>query len=152
PFHRKVAREAGKVDRRNIARMHVPGIFFMETLFCPAGSGAREENASGDIPGAKQYRNCQFFTPETRQSTHFFWDYLHDYDLQDPNIALSLNKSMIEGFMEDKFIIEGQQGVLDADPNFKMNAIVADAPLAHFRRTLGRLIDAERQALQPAAA
>jgi hypothetical protein len=33
-----------------------------------------------------------------------------------------------------------------------MNAIVADAPLAHFRRVLGKRIDAERQALQPAAA
>jgi len=28
-----------------------------------------------------------------------------------------------------------------------MNAIVADAPLAHFRRTLGKMIDAERQAV-----
>jgi vanillate O-demethylase monooxygenase subunit len=59
---------------------------------------------------------------------------------------------MIEGFLEDKFIIEGQQQVLDADPSFRMNGIVADAPLAHFRRTLGRMIDAERQALTPAAA
>ena len=66
--------------------------------------------------GAKQYRNCQFFTPETRRSTHFFWDYLHDYDLHDPTIALSLHDSMVEGFLEDKFIIEGQQEVLDADP------------------------------------
>jgi phenylpropionate dioxygenase-like ring-hydroxylating dioxygenase large terminal subunit len=148
PFHRKVVRNAGRVDRRNIARMYVPGIFFMETLFSPAGSGAEK----GNLAGAKQYRNCQFFTPETKRSTHFFWDYLHDYELNDPNIALSLNRSMIEGFLEDKFIIEGQQEVLDADPGFKMNAIVADAPLAHFRRTLGRLIDAERQALQPAAA
>jgi vanillate O-demethylase monooxygenase subunit len=140
PFHSKVVREAGKVDRRNIARMHVPGIFFMETLFSPAGSGAER----GNLQGAKQYRNCQFFTPETERSTHFFWDYLHDYDLQDPAIAESLNLSMIDGFNEDKFIIEGQQQVLDADPNFKMNGIVADAPLAHFRRTLGKLIDAER--------
>ena len=143
PFH-----NAGKVDRRNIARMYVPGVFFMETLFSPAGAGAER----GNVQGAKQYRNCQFFTPETRRSTHFFWDYLHDYDLDDPTIALSLNKSLIEGFLEDKFIIEGQQQVLDADPNFKMNAIVADAPLAHFRRTLGKLIDAERQAFQPVAA
>ncbi len=45
--------------------------------------------------GAKQYRNCQFFTPETARSTHFFWDYLHDYDLQDANIALSLYHSMV---------------------------------------------------------
>jgi vanillate O-demethylase monooxygenase subunit len=59
---------------------------------------------------------------------------------------------MIEGFLEDKFIIEGQQETLDADPGFKMNAIVADAPLAHFRRTLGKLMDAERGQSQPAAA
>ena len=84
--------------RRNIARMYVPGIFFMETLFSPAGSGAEK----GNTAGAKQYRNCQFFTPETKRSTHFFWDYLHDYDLHDPNIALSLNKSMIEGFLKNK--------------------------------------------------
>jgi phenylpropionate dioxygenase-like ring-hydroxylating dioxygenase large terminal subunit len=148
PFHSKVSPGTGKLDRRNIARMHVPGIFFMETLFSPAGTGAEK----GNLAGAKQYRNCQFFTPETARSTHFFWDYLHDYDLQDPTIAQSLNKSMIEGFLEDKFIIEGQQEVLDADPDFKMSGIVSDAPLAHFRRTLGKLIEAERQSLRSVAA
>src|SRR6267143_709567 len=147
PFHKRVVRDAAKVDRRNIARMYVPGVFFMETLFSPAGTGAEK----GNLQGARQYRNCQFFTPETRRSTHFFWDYLHDYDLEDPTIALSLNQSLIEGFLEDKFIIEGQQEVLDADPSFRMNAIVSDAPLAHFRRTLGKLIDAERHAFQAAA-
>jgi vanillate O-demethylase monooxygenase subunit len=152
PFHRKVVKGNNRVDRRNIARMYVPGIFFMETLFVPAGSGAQGGNDPGNLPGAKQYRNCQFFTPETDRSTHFFWDYLHDYQLNDPTIAQSLNKSMIEGFLEDKFIIEGQQETLDADPNFKMNGIVADAPLAHFRRTLGKLIDAERGESQSVAA
>jgi vanillate O-demethylase monooxygenase subunit len=47
--------------------------------------------------------------------------------------------------MEDKFIIEGQQEVLDADPDFRFHGIVADAPLAHFRRLLGKQIQAERQ-------
>jgi vanillate O-demethylase monooxygenase subunit len=148
PFHKKVVPDAGKLDRRNIARMYVPGIFFMETLFSPAGSGAKD----GNLKGAKQYRNCQFFTPETSRSTHFFWDYLHDYDLDNPEIARSLNVSMIEGFNEDKFIIEGQQEVLDATPDFKMNGILADAPLAHFRRTLGKMIEAERQSLRSVAA
>jgi len=127
--------------------MHVPGIFFLESLFAPAGQGAEQ----GNLAGAKQYRNCQFFTPETRRSTHFFWNYLHDYSLDDPTIALSLRDSMVQGFMEDKFIIEGQQEVLDADPGFRMNAIVADAPLAHFRRTLGKMIEAERQGAALAA-
>jgi vanillate O-demethylase monooxygenase subunit len=46
--------------------------------------------------------------------------------------------------MEDKEIIERQQKTLDEDPNFQMLAILADAPLAHFRRVLGKLIDAEQ--------
>ena len=148
PFHKRAAPDAGKVDRRNIARMHVPGIFFMETLFAPAGSGAER----GRLEGAKQYRNCQFFTPETRRSTHFFWDYLHDYNLDDPAVAQSLNRSLVEGFMEDKFIIEAQQETLDADPDFRMNGIVSDAALAHFRRTLGKRIEDESRALRPVAA
>jgi phenylpropionate dioxygenase-like ring-hydroxylating dioxygenase large terminal subunit len=140
PFHRKVVRNLPFVDRRNIGRMHVPGIFFLESLFAPAGSGVER----GNRERAKEYRNCQFFTPETRRSTHFFWNYLHDYDLDDPTIALSLRDSMVEGFLEDKFIIEGQQETLDADPEFRMHAIASDAPLAHFRRTLAKWLAAER--------
>jgi vanillate O-demethylase monooxygenase subunit len=143
PFHRKVVRSDAPLDRRNIGLMRVPGIFLMETLFAPAGSGAPE----GRLDGARQYRNCQFFTPETRRTTHFFWNYLHDYDLHDGTIARSLHDSMVEGFLEDKAIIEDQQRVLDADPDFTMHAIVADAPLAHFRRTLQKRIDDERRAV-----
>jgi vanillate O-demethylase monooxygenase subunit len=142
-----VARGEGALDRRNIARMYVPGIFFMETLFSPAGSGAEK----GNLAGAKQYRNCQFFTPETSRTTHFFWDYLHDYALDDPNVSLSLYHSMVAGFNEDKAIIEAQQKTLEADPSFQMNAIVADAPLTHFRRTLARMIEQERAALKAVA-
>jgi phenylpropionate dioxygenase-like ring-hydroxylating dioxygenase large terminal subunit len=146
PFHKKVVRNNDRVDRRNVGTMYVPGIFFLESVFAPAGNGAEK----GNLAGAKQYRNCQFFTPETRRTTHFFWNYLHDYDVHDPTISLSLRDSMVQGFNEDKAIIEGQQQVLDADPGFRMNPIVADAPLAHFRRTLDKLIAAEQH--QAAAA
>lgn len=140
PFHKKVVRDHGPIDRRNIGQMHVPGIFLLESLFAPAGSGAEK----GDLTSAKQYRNCQFFTPETPRTTHFFWNYLHDYDLHDPNVALSLYHSMVDGFMEDKAIIETQQKTLDADPSFRMNAIASDAPLVHFRRTLARMVAEEK--------
>ncbi len=46
--------------------------------------------------------------------------------------------------MEDKAIIETQQKTLEADPAFQMNAIAADAPLVHFRRTLARMVAEER--------
>ena len=148
PFHRKVVPGDAPLDRRNLGRMFIPGVFFLETLFAPAGTGAEK----GNFSDTRQYRNCQFFTPETRRSTHFFWNYLHDYSLDDHTIALSLHDSMVAGFLEDKFIIEGQQEVLDADPNFTMNAIVSDAPLAHFRRVLQKAIDAEHAAPMAQAA
>jgi vanillate O-demethylase monooxygenase subunit len=141
PFHRKVVKNDDPVDRWNVGTMHIPGIFFLESGFAPAGSGAE----NGNLNSAKQYRNCQFITPETERSTHFFWSYLHNYDLHDPNIARSLHDSMVEGFMEDKALIEDQQVTVDADPGFRMMAIRADAPLTHFRWTLGKLIAQEQQ-------
>jgi hypothetical protein len=40
--------------------------------------------------------------------------------------------------------------VLDADPEFKLMAIASDGPLAHFRRTLDKLIAAEQGERQAA--
>ncbi len=148
PFHRKVVRDKhAKLDRRNVATMHIPGIFYMETLFAPAGSGAER----GNLVDVKQYRNCQFMTPETRDTTHFFWAYLNDFEGTDSAISRSLLDSLTEGFLEDKVIIERQQRTLAADPSFQPLSIVADAGLVHFRRVLERLIEAE-QAEQAAAA
>jgi phenylpropionate dioxygenase-like ring-hydroxylating dioxygenase large terminal subunit len=137
PFHKKVLPAAEKerhVDRRNIGHMHIPGNFFLYTTFTPAGSSE----------GARDYRNCQFMTPEARNTTHHFWIYLNNFEGDDANISRSLHASLIEGFMEDKHIIEAQQRAMDEDPDFKLLAVVADAPLAHFRRTLDQLIEREQ--------
>ena len=148
PYHKQVTpKTADKVDRRNISQMLIPGIFLMETMFSPAGSGLTE----GVENGVRQYRNCQFMTPETERTTHFFWNYLNDYEGADNTISHSLLASLIEGFMEDKHIIEAQQVEMDEDPNLQMLAIRADAPLAHFRRVLDKLIAAEQQEFAAAA-
>ena len=82
PYHCKViANKTDKIDRRNIGRMIVPGIFLLDTMFAPAGQGAEK---GVQVPGTRQYRNAQFMTPETRSTTHFFWNYLHDFDLDNP--------------------------------------------------------------------
>jgi len=107
PYHCKViANKTDKIDRRNIGRMIVPGIFLLDTMFAPAGKGAEK---GVQVEGTRQYRNAQFMTPETRSSTHFFWNYLHNFDIDNPNISLSLRNSLEEAFMEDKAIIEAQQ-------------------------------------------
>jgi len=153
PFHRKVIpNKTDKVDRRNIGHMQIPGIFFLHTTFAPAGSGADK----GNLEGARQYRNCQYMTPETRRTTHFFWNYLNDFEGEDGNVSRSLHLSLIEGFMEDKAIIEAQQKVLDENPDLKLLAVTADGPLSHFRHVLDKLIAREQAEtatpqVQPAA-
>jgi vanillate O-demethylase monooxygenase subunit len=146
PFHKKViANKYDKVDRRNRVNMFIPGIFYMETIFAPAGQGAEKGVA---VPGTREYRNCQFMTPETDRTTHFFWAYLNNFEGDDTTVSRSLLDSLLEGFMEDKAIIERQQQTLEDDPAFEkqMLAIMGDAPLVHFRRTLAKLIDAEQAA------
>src|SRR5262249_49378856 len=116
----------------------VPGIFYMETTFAPAGQGAEQ----GKIENAREYRNCQYMTPETDRTTHFFWAYLNNFEGEDSNISRSLLNSLIEGFMEDKAIIERQQNPFEEDPSFKPPATWSDAPLPHFSRVLAKLIEA----------
>jgi len=116
-------------------------------MFAPAGGGAEKGVA---VPGTRQFRNAQFMTPETRRTTHFFWNYLHDFELDNPNIALSLRHSLEEAFNEDLAIIEAQQKVFDADPNYQLLAIGADAALTYFRWVLARRIEAEKSAARAA--
>lgn len=145
PYHKRVIpadEHDKKLDRRNRVTMLIPGIFLMETLFSPAGSGLE------DLESTRQYRNCQYMTPETRRTTHFFWNYLHNYNIDDPNIAISLRDSLYEGFYEDKAIIEAQQVLLDREPDFRLRALEADAPLTHFRLTLKKKIKEEQAAAQ----
>lgn len=140
PFHRKVLPAAEKdahVDRRNVGRMHIPGIFFLETAF----------SRTGTSEPPREYRNCQFMTPETRRSTHFFWTYLNNYEGDDHAISRSLHQSLIEGFLEDKHLIEAQQKVIDSDPAFELQAVAADAALSHFRMTFAKRV-AQEQAEQ----
>ena len=37
-----IANKTDKIDRRNIGRMIVPGIFLLDTMFAPAGQGAEK--------------------------------------------------------------------------------------------------------------
>src|SRR5439155_24542232 len=148
PYHQKVIpNKTDEIDRRNIGRMIVPGIFTLDTTFAPAGQGVEK---GVQVPGTRQYRNAQFMTPETRSTTHFFWNYLHDFDLDNLNIALSLRNSLEEAFHEDLAIIEAQQKVFDADPNYHLLAIGADAALTYFRWVLARRIEAEGSAARAA--
>ena len=88
-------------------------------------------------------------TPETRKSTHFFWDYLRNYNLDDPNASISLRDSLLEGFMEDKIFIEEQQKYLELEEPFQPRGLVADKAFAQFRKVWAKKIEEELAAHPP---
>lgn len=144
PFVIKVSNDK-PVDRWNAVEMLVPGIFSMESGFAPQGQGAEK----GNKEGAVVFQDCQFMTPETHRTTHFFFNYLGSHDSANNDVTLSLYNSLMEGFDEDKGIIEHQQVALDADPTFKLRAIARDKGLAHFRWVMDQRIKEEQAAAAP---
>jgi phenylpropionate dioxygenase-like ring-hydroxylating dioxygenase large terminal subunit len=146
PYHLKVSPEGGaKVDRRNAVEMLVPGIFFMGSTFAPVGWDPQ----GSDMTNVRQYRNCQYMTPETRSTTHFFWNYLRDFRRDDIEVSESLRDSLLEGFMEDKVLIEEQQKQLELDDPFQPRFLQADAAFSHFRQSMQALINEERKTYPP---
>ena len=142
PYHAKVNSDLPKkLDRCNSVKMLVPGIFFMSTTMAPVGW-----DPSGDsFEGVKEYRNCQFMTPETKSTTHFFWNYLHNYRINDGSISKSLQESLLEGFMEDKEIIEAQQKMLENEDQFQPRGMQGDEAFVHFRKLYNVLLKQERE-------
>ena len=89
-------------------------------------------------------------TPETRRSTHFFWNYLHNFDIDDPNIALSLRHSLRKASSKTRRSSRRQQKVLDADPDFKLLAIRRRRRRSsHFRWAFNQRLAAEKNAGAP---
>jgi vanillate O-demethylase monooxygenase subunit len=147
PYHAKVTPLGPDtpVDRRNKVTLLTPGVFFMETIFSPVGW----DPDSGDMEGVTQYRNCQYMTPESRTKAHFFWNYLRDYRRDEPEVSQSLQDSMLEGFFEDKVIIEEQQKLLEAGEDFQARGLASDSALAHFRKVWREMIEEERKTYPP---
>ena len=130
------------MDRCNLISMHIPGVFHMETIFAPVGW----DKKNGDRSECREYRNCQFITPETRNTTHFLWNYMRNFAKGKPEITVSLRASLMEGFMEDKIFIENQQKMLMQSPDFVPRFIEADACFQHFRIVWAKMLKAEDQA------
>ena len=135
------------VDRRNFVRMYTPGVFLMDTQFGPEGWGTEAANLE-----LLEFRNCQYMTPETRNTTHFFWEYLRNFRKGDDDVGETLREAMFKGFIEDKVIIEAQQRLLETGPSFQPRGLASDNALAQFRRVWFEAIEQERISYPPTEA
>ena len=146
PFARAVRDWDGKVDRWNIYNFTIPATLLMDSGMAPAGQGAEE----GNRDGALEFRGCQAITPETENSTHYFFAHPHNFSIDQPEVTRSIHQSVVSAFDEDRAIITAQQRNLALDPDFKMVPFGVDAALNQFRWIVNRRLEQEAREAQEA--
>jgi len=146
PFVKNLVNWTDNVDRWNIYDFVVPGVLLMDSGSAPAGSGARE----GNRQGAVEFRSAQALTPETENTTHYFFSQAHNFALDDATITEKLHATLVAGFKEDWDMIHAQAATLALDPDFKMMPLNVDNALGNFRWLMDKLISTERAQLRAA--
>ncbi len=95
-------------------------------------------------------RNLNAITPETENTSHYFWAQAHDFDVKNAGLTDMIFEQVKIAFLEDKEVFEAQQRVIDADTSESQVDIHADAGGIQARRILSRLHDEEQAARQAA--
>ena len=112
----------------------------------PTGQGAEQGNREGAI----EFRGCQAITPETENSTHYFFAHPHNFSIDQPEVTRKIHQAVVDAFDEDRDIITAQQKSLALAPDFKMVAFGIDAALNQFRWAVSKRL-AEEAAEEAAA-
>ncbi|QNN58507.1 aromatic ring-hydroxylating dioxygenase subunit alpha [Diaphorobacter ruginosibacter] len=139
PFAAAVKEWGGKVDRWNIYNFTLPSILLMDSGMAPTGQGAEQGNRDGAI----EFRGCQAITPETENSTHYFFAHPHNFSIDKPDVTRSIHEAVVAAFDEDRDIITAQQRSLSLAPDFKMVAFGIDAALNQFRWAVNKRLAEE---------
>ena len=140
PYHRRLGKFTGKVNRWFAYDLLVPGVLLLEASIRPV------EDADDDDVRALRFHSCQAITPETEGSTHYFFMQAHSFALDDAVVTESIEQSQRAAFLEDSRILEAQQQMIDSTPATPMINIVADKALMQYRRIIDDLISAEKSA------
>ena len=127
------------VDRWQIIRFEAPSHCCLDVGVATAGSGAPEGDRSKGI----SMRSLNALTPESENSTHYFWTFPRDYKLGDDEISDMHAGGFHNTFMEDAVILEAQQEIIDSDPDAPTVDINADGSTIPVRRLIQSLLEAE---------
>lgn len=98
------------IDRWQIIDFTPPGFVRLDVGGARAGTGAPQ----GDRSQGFSMRNLNALTPETANTTHYFWAQAHDFRIDDPTITELLFRQVHTAFLEDLAVIQAQQSNRDA--------------------------------------
>ncbi len=141
PLHGMAGKFTEKVDFWNRQVWWLPSIFENWAGSVPTS----DSNAPHEQAGALHLRHFSLLTPETEQTTHYFWIQPCEFPHDDHAIIEKVGKGIDTAFAEDRWIIEAQQEVMNSNPSIKPKALRNDAALGRVRYMIERLIEQENE-------
>ncbi len=137
-----------RIDRWQIIEFTPPAFVRLDVGGAPTGTGAPQ----GDRSRGFSMRNLNAITPETAETTHYFWAQAHDFRIDEPWITDLLYENVHAAFLEDLEIVGLQQANIRSHPDAPRVDINHDGGGLQARRIIERLAASERGALGAEAA
>lgn len=140
PMYQTFGKFKGNVDRWQIVE-HQPPCFSVNFAGCAeTGTGAPQ----GDRRGHRiDLMALSAPTPETRNTTHYFFAFVRNFDLDNPAVEKMFAEDFVKVFREDVVVIEAQQRRMASMPGAPQVSIAVDAAPLAARRLLDEKINAE---------
>jgi phenylpropionate dioxygenase-like ring-hydroxylating dioxygenase large terminal subunit len=134
PFYQKFRAFTENLDRWFIYEFVLPGTLLMH-------SGGRPiSDAKDDLSRAVQLHSCQTLTPETENTTHYFFQQSHRKNALEETAALAMTESifnsLVGAFNEDRDMITAQHQNILLNPAVAMLPLGMDSALVQFRRLI----------------
>jgi vanillate O-demethylase monooxygenase subunit len=105
PTYVKAGGFVAHVDRWQIINFVPPANIRLDVGACDTGTGAPQGKRQGGI----RMRNLNAITPETANTTHYFWAQAHNFKIDQPAVTDMIFEQVKTAFLEDKDVFEAQQ-------------------------------------------
>ena len=139
PILQRYGKWQGNVDRWQYYWLYPPSIAVVDFGAGPPGMPRTEAGRDAAI----RVYSAHFMTPETDESTHYFWMILRNFGVGDAKVEGDMREQVIMTFNEDKDILEAIQQSERAPFVTERVKIAIDAGSVRLRRVVERMIAAE---------
>lgn len=145
PILQRYGKWPGNVDRWQYYWMYPPSIAVVDFGAGPPGMERTHEARERE----HRVYTAHFMTPETEESTHYFWFVLRNFGVGDADVEADMTDQVVMTFNEDKAILEAIQES-EREPFVTQRVKIAiDAGTTRLRRMVAAML-AKEQAETPA--
>lgn len=137
---KKIYSDLGLVDRWQIIEFEAPCSVKIDVGAAPTGTGAPEGDRSKGINGYV----VNTITPETESTSHYFWSFCRNYNIQDQSLTNALRDGVRAIFAQDEVVLEAQQRAMDEQPDKEFYNLNIDAGAMWARKKITDMIEEEK--------